>query len=152
MLHCLLWLAKTVRLTLVLRQLIAFVRGHPNLVFLWHKGRNFGGHLGRKKLDPFGLVFGSFSLVFVQMSCSDGVERLWPETFRFEDENDQEIWFKVFFTCCQKINTPEFFIILFLPEKVALLLLLEEFKTSPNCKMLKLPTIDNLFPPLRHSR
>ena len=89
MLDCLLWLAKTVRCTRnwVSRKLIAFVRAHPNLVFLWHKDRNFRaitgdcrlaapinwfyqGHLGRKELDSFGLVFVSFSLVFVQMSCS----------------------------------------------------------------------------------
>ena len=72
--------------SLILGVVFAFVRTHPNLVFLWHKGRNFRvttgdcrlaapinffqGHLGRWKLDFFGLVFVSFSLVFVQMSCS----------------------------------------------------------------------------------
>ena len=89
MLDCLLGLGKAVRRTfnLISRQFIAFVRAHSNLVFLWHKGRNFRaitgdcrlaapinwfyqGHLDRKELDSFGLVFVSFSLVFVQMSCS----------------------------------------------------------------------------------
>ena len=53
-------------------------------MFLWYKGRNFRaitatadlsqpyilyqGHLGRRKLDFFGLVFVSFSLVFMQMA------------------------------------------------------------------------------------
>ena len=47
------------------------------------------------------------------------------------------------------IETPEFFIELFLPEKLALLSILKEVEPSPNCKMLKLLTFDNLFPPLR---
>ena len=36
----------------------------------------------------------------------------------------------------------------FSPEKVALLLLLKEVKTSSDRKMLKLVIFDNLFPPL----
>ena len=39
-----------------------------------------------------------------------------------------------------------------LPEKPALLSLLKEVKPSPDRKMLKLLTFDNLFPPPRHSR
>ena len=34
----------------------------------------------------------------------------------------------------------------------ALLSLLKEVKTSPDCKMLKLLTLDNSFPSVRHSR
>ena len=30
--------------------IIAFVRAHPNLVFLWHKGRNFRAIAGDCKL------------------------------------------------------------------------------------------------------
>ena len=72
--------------SLILGEVFAFVRTHPNLVLLCHKGRNFRvitgdcrlaapinffqEYLGRWKLDFFGLVFVSFSLVFVQMSCS----------------------------------------------------------------------------------
>ena len=44
---------------------------------------------------------------------------MWIETFRLKDENDYEyeIWFKVFFAYCQKIDTPEFFIVLFFHRK-----------------------------------
>ena len=63
-----------------------FVRMHPNLVFLWQKGRNLQamsitgdcqlatpinfirGHLGCRKIDSFGLVFVFSSLGFVQMA------------------------------------------------------------------------------------
>ena len=31
-------------------QLVAFVRTHPNLVFLWHKGRNFRAITGDYRL------------------------------------------------------------------------------------------------------
>ena len=77
------------------------------------------------------------------------------ETFRFEDENhyEYEIWFKVFSRIVKKkIDTPEFFIVLFSAEKLALLSLLKEVEPSPDCKMLKLLTFDKLFPPLRHFR
>ena len=40
---------------------------------------------------------------------------------------------------------------LFPPEKSALLPLLEKGKPSPHRKMIKLLTLDNLVPPLRHS-
>ena len=40
----------------------------------------------------------------------------------------------------------------FLPEKLALLSLLKEVKPSPDPKMIKLLTFDNLFLLLRHSR
>ena len=76
------------------------------------------------------------------------------ESFRFQDEDDYdyEIWFKVFFEYRQKIVTLEFFILLFSPEKLALLSWLKEVTRSPDRKMLKLLTFDNLFPPLRYSR
>ena len=76
------------------------------------------------------------------------------ESFRFQDEDDYyyEIWFKVFFAYRQKIVTPEFFILLFSTEKLAPLSWLKEVTRSPDRKMLKLVTFDNLFPPLRHSR
>ena len=70
------------------------------------------------------------------------------ETFRFEDVNDyeDEIWFKDFSSIVEKIDTPEFFTVLFfLAEKLALLSILKEVKTSPDCKKLKLLTFDNLL-------
>ena len=62
------------------------------------------------------------------------------ETFRFEDENhyEYEIWFEVFSRIVKKMDTPEIFIVLFSPEKLALLSLLKEVEPSPDCKMLKL--------------
>jgi len=51
----------------------------------------------------------------------------------------------------QKIDTPESFIVLFSSEKSARLFLLKEFKPSPDRKMVKLPTFEHLFLPLRHS-
>ena len=53
---------------------------------------------------------------------------------------EYEIWFKVFLRIVKKY---EFFIVLFSPEKLALLSILKEVETSPNCKMLKLLTFDN---------
>ena len=67
--------------------IVFVIRMHPNLVFLWQKGRNLQamsitgdcrlatpinfirGHLSCRKLDSFGLVFVFSSLGFVQMSC-----------------------------------------------------------------------------------
>ena len=45
-------------------------------------------------------------------------------------------------------NNPESFILLFLLR----LFILKEVKPSPDRKMIKLLTFDNLFPPLRHFR
>ena len=59
---------------------------------------------------------------------------------------------KFFRVLSKKIDTPEFFIVLFSAEKFALLSLLKEVEPSPDCKMLKLLTFDKLFPPLRHFR
>ena len=42
------------------------------------------------------------------------------ETFRFEDENDYE------YAYCQKIDTPEFFIVLFFTGKVSTVIVIEE--------------------------
>ena len=66
------------------------------------------------------------------------------EILRFEDENDYQygIWFRVFlptFFFSRKLN-------------LALLSLLEEVKPSPERKMIRFLTFDNLFPPVRHSR
>ena len=70
------------------------------------------------------------------------------ETIRFEDEDDWhfEVWFRDF--CVFKATDAPKSIILFF----SFLFLLEEVNRSPDRKMIKLITIDNLFPPLRHSR
>ena len=48
------------------------------------------------------------------------------ETFRLEDENDYEyeIWLK-FFAYCQKIDTPEFFIVLSFARKVSTVIVID---------------------------
>ena len=54
--------------------------------------------------------------------------------------------------CSQKKDTPESFILLFLTKKVSTLGIYTEggylTKPSPDSKMIKLLTFDNLFPPL----
>ena len=60
--------------------LIAFVRTHPNLVFLWHKGRNFGAITDDCRLaTPINFIRGisagkldSFPLDFVSVSDERG--------------------------------------------------------------------------------
>ena len=50
-------------------------------------------------------------------------------------------------------DTPESIILLFFSPKMLLrLFILKEIKTSHDSKMIKLLTLDNLFPPLRNSR
>ena len=45
-----------------LHSLIAFVRTHPNLVFLWHKGRNFRAITGDCRLTTLVVTFNIFSI------------------------------------------------------------------------------------------
>ena len=47
-------------------------------------------------------------------------------------------------------NAKESFVLLFSPGKVNTVILMKEGKPIPEHKMLKLQTLDNLFPPLRH--
>ena len=57
------------------------------------------------------------------------------------------------FTRFRKKRRPESFISLFFsPKKLVRLFILKEVKPSPDSKMIKQLTFDNLFPPLRHSR
>ena len=51
-----------------------------------------------------------------------------------------------------KKDTPESFILLFSPKKLVWLFIMKEVKPSPDSKMIKLLTLDLLFPPLPHSR
>ena len=52
----------------------------------------------------------------------------------------------------KKKDILESFILLFSPKKLVRLFILKEVKPSPDSKMIKLLTFDNLLPPLRHSR
>ena len=75
------------------------------------------------------------------------------ETVRFEDEEDfqKEIWRKVFSRVLKKDNPESFILHFFSPEKLTRLFLLIEVQPSPDRhKMIKRPTLDNLFPPLRY--
>ena len=58
----------------------------------------------------------------------------------------------MFFLVFSKKDFSESFILLCSPKKLVRLLILKEVKPSPDSKMIKLLTFDNLFPPLRHSR
>ena len=74
------------------------------------------------------------------------------EIFRFDDADACETRFNFnFFVYSPKIDTPESFIVVFSPEKSARLFLLKEVKPSPDRKMVKLLTFENLSLPLRHS-
>ena len=58
----------------------------------------------------------------------------------------------MFFSNSEKIDNLESAVFLFSPEKLTRLILLKEVKPSPDKKMIKLLTFDNLLPPLRHFR
>ena len=75
------------------------------------------------------------------------------ESFRFEDVNQHEYQIKlnVFVRVLRK-DTQESFILLVSPKKLVRLFVLKVVKPSPDGKMIKLLTCDNLLPPLRHSR
>ena len=64
------------------------------------------------------------------------------DTFRIEDDNDYkyEIGLQV-----------SSLIVLFLTKELAMLSLWKKVDPSPECKMMKLLTLDELFPPLQHS-
>ena len=49
-------------------------------------------------------------------------------------------------------DIPESSIILFSTKKLVRFFILKKVKASPDSKIIKLLTFDNLFPPLRHSR
>ena len=72
------------------------------------------------------------------------------ETFRLEDKNDYEyeISFEFFSRIVKKKTPGNSSLYFFSPDKLALLSLLKEVKASPDCKIIKLLTFDNLFSPL----
>ena len=69
------------------------------------------------------------------------------------DENDYKvaISLRAFWRLLKKRDTPESFIVIFSPHKLAQLFLLKEVKPFPNSKMIKILKSDNLLPPPRHS-
>ena len=78
------------------------------------------------------------------------------ESFRFEDKNEYryDITLKVFARVVKKKETPRkasfsFFLV---TKKLVRLFILKGVKPSPDSKMIKFLTIDNLFAALRHSR
>ena len=79
--------------------------------------------------------------------------QLYVETFRFEDENDENDYKVKILLFSNK--TPgrqlEIFNVLFSPERLSQLFLWKEVKPSPDHKIIKLLTFDKLLLPLRHS-
>ena len=78
------------------------------------------------------------------------------ESFRFEDKNEYryDITLKVFARVVKKKRLPEklHFPFFFVTKKLVRLFILKGVKPSPDSKMIKFLTIDNLFAALRHSR
>ena len=74
------------------------------------------------------------------------------ETFRFKDENDYEyeIWLKVFSHILNIYTPRKASFYHFSLEKLAPLPSVNEVTPSPDRKMIKFLTVDNLFPLLRH--
>ena len=68
-----------------------------------------------------------------------------------ENEYDYEIYPKIFARVLKKTTQKASFYF-FSPKTLVRLFILKKVKPSPNSKMIKLLTFDNLFPPLRHSR
>ena len=73
---------------------------------------------------------------------------------RVQLEGRDFIDFKYFSRILKNIDVPESFILLFFREKIWLtrFFLMKEVKPPPDRKMIKLLTVDDLFPSLRHSR
>ena len=79
------------------------------------------------------------------------------ESFRFEDEDgygyeyEYEIKLKVFARIPKKERPGKLHFTFFSPKMLVRLFILKEVKPTPDSKMIKFLTFDNLFPPLRHS-
>ena len=75
------------------------------------------------------------------------------ESFRSEpDENEYKIELKVFYACSQKKTSRKALFYFLSPKKLVRLFTLKDVKPSPESKIIKLLTFDNLFLLLRHSR
>ena len=73
--------------------------------------------------------------------------------FGFTTLKRKPLYYLFQFAYSKELYTLESFIVLFLsPQKLARLFLMRKVKRSPDRMMIKLLTVDNLFPPLGHSR
>ena len=93
-------------------------------------------------------TFGAKQGVFWECESSE------LESFRFEDEEEceYEIQLKLFVRVLKKDTRQASFYFSFPPKKLVRLSILNEVTSSPDDKIIKLLTFNNLFPPLRHSR
>ena len=81
------------------------------------------------------------------LECKNGCcPTVTADTLRIEDDNDYEYEIGLKFFCVL-----ESLIVLFLTKELAMLSLWKKVGPSPDCKMMKLLTLDELFPPLQHS-
>ena len=90
----------------------------------------------------------------VPLSCVPFIEKSWYpfqilESFRSEYENQLTVFARVLKKKAARKASRYFFFSL---KKLVRLVMLKEFKPSPDSKMIKLLTFDILFPPLPHSR
>ena len=73
--------------------------------------------------------------------------------FGFTTLKRKPLYYLFQFAYSKELYTLESFIVLFLsPQKLARLFLMRKVKRSPDRMMIKLLTVDNLFPPLGHFR
>ena len=73
--------------------------------------------------------------------------------FGFTTLKRKPLYYLFQFAYSKELYTLESFIVLFFsPQKLARLFLMRKVKRSPDRMMIKLLTVDNLFPPLGHSR
>ena len=73
--------------------------------------------------------------------------------FGFTTLKRKPLYYLFQFAYSKELYTLESFIVLFLsPQKLARLFLMRKVKRSPDRMMIKLLTVNNLFPPLGHSR
>ena len=95
--------------------------------------------------------------IHVQLSCNE-VRREWKVLFGSARVNWRALDLRTRtvrrFTLkfLRMFYSPDSFILLFFTKKLVRLFILKEIKPSPDSRMIKLLTFDNLFPPLRHSR
>lgn len=81
------------------------------------------------------------------LECKNGCcPTVTADTLRIENDNDYEYEIGLKFFCVL-----ESLIVLFLTKELAMLSLWKKVDPSPECKMMKLLTLDELFPPLQHS-
>lgn len=81
------------------------------------------------------------------LECKNGCcPTVTADTLRIEDDNDYE--YEIGLQFFLRIGKPN---CTFLTKELAMLSLWKKVDPSPDCKMMKLLTLDELFPPLQHS-